>query len=155
MPTNNTKRLQDATLTPGYVAKRSDVRVSALHFYEQKGLIRSWRNSGNQRRYKPDVLRRIAVIKAAQKMGVTLEEIKQTLSTLPDSRTPTKEDWAKLSRAWQQQLDEKIAYMQKIRDQVEGCIGCGCLSMKNCPIYNPDDVLGETGSGALLLGKDW
>ncbi|MBD1583003.1 redox-sensitive transcriptional activator SoxR [Pseudoalteromonas sp. S16_S37] len=155
MPTSNAKRLQDANLTPGYVAKRSDVRVSALHFYEQKGLIRSWRNSGNQRRYKPDVLRRIAVIKAAQKMGVTLEEIKQTLSTLPDSRTPTKEDWAKLAKAWQQQLDEKIAYMQKVRNQVEGCIGCGCLSMSNCPIYNPDDVLGETGSGALLFGKDW
>ncbi|CAM4202198.1 redox-sensitive transcriptional activator SoxR [Pseudoalteromonas byunsanensis] len=151
---NNTQ-LQDANLTPGYVAKRSDVKVSTLHFYEQKGLIRSWRNSGNQRRYKPDVLRRIAVIKAAQKMGVTLEEVKQTLSSLPDSRTPTKADWAKLSTAWQQKLDEKIAYMQRVRNQVEGCIGCGCLSMKSCPIYNPDDVLGETGSGALLLGRDW
>lgn len=150
----NEKKLQDANLSVGYVAKRSDVKVSTLHFYETKGLIRSWRNNGNQRRYKPDVLRRIAVIKAAQKMGVTLEEIKQTLSTLPQSRTPDKDDWAHLSAQWQAQLDEKIAYMQRLRDRVDGCIGCGCLSMSNCPIYNPDDILGETGSGAILLEKD-
>ncbi|KAF7764355.1 MerR family transcriptional regulator, redox-sensitive transcriptional activator SoxR [Pseudoalteromonas citrea] len=148
------KPLQDANLAVGYVAKRSDVNISTLHFYETKGLIRSWRNNGNQRRYKPDVLRRIAVIKAAQKMGVTLEEIKLTLDTLPQSRTPNKNDWAKLSTQWQAQLDEKIAYMQRLRERVEGCIGCGCLSMSSCPLYNPNDILGETHSGAVLLEKD-
>ncbi|TMO56844.1 redox-sensitive transcriptional activator SoxR [Pseudoalteromonas aurantia] len=148
------KTLQDANLAVGYVAKRSDVNVSTLHFYETKGLIRSWRNNGNQRRYKPDVLRRIAVIKAAQKMGVTLEEIKLTLDTLPENRTPNKNDWARLSTQWQAQLDEKIAYMQRLRERVEGCIGCGCLSMSSCPLYNPNDILGETHSGAVLLEKD-
>jgi len=148
------KPLQDANLAVGYVAKRSDVNVSTLHFYETKGLIRSWRNNGNQRRYKPDVLRRIAVIKAAQKMGVTLEEIKLTLDTLPQSRTPNKNDWARLSTQWQAQLDEKIAYMQRLRARVEGCIGCGCLSMSSCPLYNPNDILGEAHSGAVLLETD-
>ncbi|MBQ4844667.1 MULTISPECIES: redox-sensitive transcriptional activator SoxR [unclassified Pseudoalteromonas] len=149
-----TQQLQEANLPVGYVAKRSDVKVSTLHFYETKGLIRSWRNNGNQRRYKPDVLRRIAVIKAAQRMGVTLEEIKETLNTLPDSRTPNKHDWEKLSKQWQVQLDEKIAYMQRLRDRVDGCIGCGCLSMSSCPLYNPDDILGESNSGAVLLEHD-
>ncbi|WP_462159673.1 redox-sensitive transcriptional activator SoxR [Pseudoalteromonas sp. GB56] len=141
----------EANLSVGTVAKRADVAVSALHFYEKKGLIRSWRNEGNQRRYKRDVLRRIAVIKAAQKMGITLEEIKETLSSLPDNRTPTKADWETLSRQWQQQLDEKIAYMQRVRDYVNGCIGCGCLSMQRCPIYNPEDKLASVDNGAVLL----
>ncbi|MBS3797896.1 redox-sensitive transcriptional activator SoxR [Pseudoalteromonas sp. BDTF-M6] len=141
----------EANLSVGQVADRADVSISALHFYEKKGLIRSWRNQGNQRRYKRDVLRRIAVIKAAQKMGITLEEIKETLSTLPDQRTPTKADWQRLSRHWQRQLDEKIAYMQRLRDKVDGCIGCGCLSMQHCPIYNPDDQLAKLSSGAVLL----
>jgi MerR family redox-sensitive transcriptional activator SoxR len=148
------KTLQEANLTVGYIAKRSDVKVSTLHFYETKGLIRSWRNSGNQRRYKPDVLRRIAVIKAAQKMGVTLDEIKITLESLPLNRTPNKNDWAKLSAQWQAQLDEKIAYMQRLRDKVEGCIGCGCLSMASCPLYNPNDILGKKLTGAVLLEND-
>ncbi|MEO2267375.1 redox-sensitive transcriptional activator SoxR [Pseudoalteromonas sp. YIC-656] len=141
----------EANLSVGTVAKRADVAVSALHFYEKKGLIRSWRNEGNQRRYKRDVLRRIAVIKAAQRMGITLEEIKETLSSLPHNRTPTKADWEMLSRHWQQQLDEKIAYMQRVRDYVDGCIGCGCLSMQRCPIYNPEDKLASVDSGAVLL----
>ncbi|WP_105258821.1 MULTISPECIES: redox-sensitive transcriptional activator SoxR [unclassified Pseudoalteromonas] len=141
----------EANLSVGLVANRAGVSISALHFYEKKGLIRSWRNQGNQRRYKRDVLRRIAVIKAAQKMGITLEEIKETLSTLPDKRTPTKADWQQLAQHWQRQLDEKIAYMQRLRDRVDGCIGCGCLSMVNCPIYNSDDYLGEQDSGAVLL----
>ncbi|KAA1162559.1 redox-sensitive transcriptional activator SoxR [Pseudoalteromonas sp. 20-92] len=147
------KKLTEANLTVGYVAKRSGVKVSTLHFYETKYLIRSWRNSGNQRRYKPDVLRRVAVIKAAQTMGITLEEIKNTLATLPDNRTPTKQDWSALSKHWQAQLDDRIAYMQRLRDKVDGCIGCGCLSLKNCPIYNKDDHLGEQQSGAVLLDK--
>ncbi|MEM5549386.1 redox-sensitive transcriptional activator SoxR [Pseudoalteromonas neustonica] len=152
MPTTTTtKKIVDANLSVGFVAKRSGVNVSALHFYESKGLIRSWRNNGNQRRYKPDVLRRVAVIKAAQTMGITLDDIKSTLDTLPEQRTPTKKDWSALSKKWQAQLDERIAYMQRLRDKVDGCIGCGCLSMNNCPIYNKDDHLGDEQSGAVLL----
>ena len=145
------KKLIDANLAVGFVAKRSGVKVSTLHFYESKGLIRSWRNNGNQRRYKPDVLRRIAVIKAAQTMGITLEDIKQTLGTLPEQRTPTKQDWAALSKVWQTQLDERIQYMQRLRERVNGCIGCGCLSLKFCPLYNDEDKLAELGEGAHLL----
>ena len=146
--------LEQANLAVGVVAKRCGVKVSTLHYYEEKGLIRSWRNNGNQRRYKRDVLRRISVIKAAQKMGVSLEEVKTVFANLPDKRTPTKDDWAKLSKTWQQQLNQRIAYMEKLRDSLTGCIGCGCLSMTNCPIYNPEDILGETGSGAIILDKN-
>ncbi len=143
--------MTEANLSVGYIAKRSGVKVSTLHFYETKGLIRSWRNQGNQRRYKRDVLRRIAVIKAAQKMGIGLDDIRRTLSTLPEERTPTKKDWSELSRRWQRQLDERIAYMQRLRELVDGCIGCGCLSMENCPIYNPQDALAEKHNGAVIL----
>ncbi|MEW6997964.1 redox-sensitive transcriptional activator SoxR [Colwelliaceae bacterium BS250] len=146
--------LEQANLAVGVVAKRCGVKVSTLHYYEEKGLIRSWRNNGNQRRYKRDVLRRISVIKAAQKMGVSLEEVKTVFANLPDKRTPTKDDWAKLSKTWQQQLNQRIAYMEKLRDSLTGCIGCGCLSMTNCPIYNPEDILGDTGSGAIILDKN-
>ena len=145
------KPLQDATLSVGYIAKRAGVKVSTLHFYETKGLIRSWRNQGNQRRYKPDVLRRIAVIKAAQHMGVTLLDIKETLNALPDNRTPNKKDWANLSQRWRSQLTKQIEYLEQIRDKVDGCIGCGCLSMTQCPMYNPDDVCGKSQSGAAFL----
>ncbi|MFT4937971.1 MAG: MerR family redox-sensitive transcriptional activator SoxR [Paraglaciecola sp.] len=140
-------------LTVGFVAKRCGIKVSALHFYEQKGLISSWRNQGNQRRYKADVLRRIALIKAAQKMGISLEEIKQAFAKLPNKRTPDKDDWVALSSAWQGELDNRIAYMQRLRDLLTGCIGCGCLSMKNCPIYNPDDKLSKQGPGPVILDK--
>ncbi|WNC71723.1 redox-sensitive transcriptional activator SoxR [Thalassotalea psychrophila] len=146
--------LEEANLAVGTVAKRCGVKVSTLHFYEEKGLIRSWRNQGNQRRYKRDVLRRISVIKAAQKMGVSLDEIKTVFATLPDKRTPNKDDWAKLSKSWQQQLNQRIAYMEKLRDSLTGCIGCGCLSMTKCPIYNPEDILGENGIGPLILDKN-
>lgn len=145
--------LEEANLAVGSVAKRCGVKVSTLHFYEEKGLIRSWRNQGNQRRYKRDVLRRISVIKAAQKMGVSLDEIKTVFANLPDKRTPNKDDWAKLSKNWQQQLNQRIAYMEKLRDSLTGCIGCGCLSMTKCPIYNPEDKLGDEGSGPLILDK--
>lgn len=150
--------MKEANWTVGRVARRCGVNVSTLHFYEQKSLIRSWRNAGNQRRYKPDVLRRISVIKAAQKMGVSLEEIRQALATLPNSRTPTAEDWETLSTVWRDKLDARIAYLQQLRDSLTGCIGCGCLSMKNCPIYNQDDKLASEGSGPVLLDKyapDW
>ena len=146
--------MSDATWSVGRVAKRCGINVSTLHFYENKGLIRSWRNEGNQRRYKPDVLRRIAVIKAAQKVGISLEEVKQALSSLPDNRTPTVEDWQLLSSNWHALLDARIAYMQKLRDYLTGCIGCGCLSMGKCPLYNPDDTLSSQGSGAVILDNE-
>ncbi|WLD56822.1 redox-sensitive transcriptional activator SoxR [Salinispirillum sp. LH 10-3-1] len=137
----------------GAVAKRCGVKVSTLHFYEQQGLIQSWRNDGNQRRYKKDVLRRISVIKAAQKVGVSLDEIREAFLSLPDNRTPTVADWELLSKNWQRVLDGRIAYLQSLRDNLAGCIGCGCLSMTNCPLYNPDDKLAASGSGAVILDQ--
>jgi len=145
--------MTEATWSVGRVAKRCGINVSTLHFYENKGLIKSWRNDGNQRRYKPDVLRRISVIKAAQKMGISLEEVKQAFASLPDNRTPTVEDWQLLSQNWQQLLDSRIAYMLKLREYLTGCIGCGCLSMTKCPLYNPDDTLASQGSGPVLLDQ--
>jgi len=145
--------MKDATWTVGKVAKRCGVKVSTLHFYESKGLIRSWRNAGNQRQYKPDVLRRISVIKAAQKMGVSLDEIKRAFSSLPDGRTPTTKDWETLSTFWRDDLNERIEYLQRLRDSLTGCIGCGCLSMKKCPIYNQDDKLATEGSGPVILDR--
>ena len=145
--------MSDANWTVGRVAKRCGVKVSTLHFYEQKGLIYSWRNAGNQRRYKPDVLRRISVIKAAQKMGISLQEIRQALATLPDNRTPTAKDWARLSSHWRDDLNARIAYLERLRDSLTGCIGCGCLSMKNCPIYNENDKLAAQGDGPVILER--
>ncbi len=142
-----------AILSVGRVAERCGVKVSTLHFYEQKGLIKSWRNEGNQRRYKADVMRRIAVIKAAQKVGVSLESIKKALATLPDNRTPSTKDWEKLSTRWRDELNARIAFMEKLRDSMTSCIGCGCLSMKNCPIYNQEDKLASQGSGAVILNR--
>ena len=124
--------------TVGKVATRCGVKVSTLHFYEEKGLIHSWRNNGNQRRYTPDVIRRVSIIKAA-------------LNELPLKRTPDKKDWEKLSTTWQAALNDRITNLERLRDKITGCIGCGCLSMTKCPIYNPDDVLAEKGSGPMLL----
>jgi len=145
--------LENSNWTVGKVAQRCGVRVSTLHFYEEKGLIRSWRNAGNQRRYKADVLRRVSVIKAAQKMGISLAAIKQAFATLPDQRTPTAKDWEKLSTSWQDELNARIAYLERLRDSLTGCIGCGCLSMKNCPIYNDNDKLAAEGSGPVILDR--
>lgn len=139
--------------TVGKVAQRCGVKISTLHFYEKKGLIQSSRNAGNQRRYKADVLRRVSVIKAAQKMGISLEAIKQAFATLPNQRTPTAKDWQKLSTHWQGELNARIAYLERLRDSLTGCIGCGCLSMKNCPIYNEDDKLAAQGSGPVILDR--
>jgi MerR family transcriptional regulator, redox-sensitive transcriptional activator SoxR len=147
--------MNDANWTVGKVAARCGVKVSTLHFYEQKGLIKSWRNAGNQRRYKADVLRRISVIKAAQKMGISLEEIKRAFASLPDNRTPTVEDWQILSSYWRNDLDARINYLTRLRDSLTGCIGCGCLSMKSCPIYNQDDQLGAEGNGPVLLEQSF
>jgi MerR family redox-sensitive transcriptional activator SoxR len=145
--------LHEADLSVGQVAKRCGVKVSTLHFYEAKGLIFSLRNQGNQRRYKRDMLRRISVIKAAQRMGISLEEIKLAFESLPNKRTPDKDDWSQLSAAWKAQLEQRIAYMQYLSDSLEGCIGCGCLSMNSCPLYNPEDTLAATGVGSVLLDK--
>jgi len=142
---------EEAIWPPGKVAKRCGVKISTLHFYEQKGLIRSWRNQGNQRRYKADVLRRVSVIKAAQKMGIALDSIKAAFATLPEERTPTKKDWAKLSSMWQAELNQRIRQLERLRDSLDGCIGCGCLSLKSCPIYNPDDELEVKGPGPVIL----
>ncbi|MDA9557399.1 redox-sensitive transcriptional activator SoxR [Vibrio sp.] len=126
-------------MTVGEVAKRSDVAVSALHFYEKKGLISSWRNSGNQRRYSRNVLRRIAVIKAAQKVGLSLEEISQALSILPKHQAPNRGDWEKLATHWDTLVSERILRLKKLQSNLGYCIGCGCLSMESCRLYNPDD----------------
>jgi MerR family redox-sensitive transcriptional activator SoxR len=144
----------DATWSVGRIAERCGVKVSTLHFYEKKGLIKSWRNTGNQRRYKADVMRRIAVIKAAQKIGIDLESIKSAIATLPENRTPSIKDWEKLGTRWRDELNARIAYMEKLRDSMTDCIGCGCLSMKNCPLYNQNDNLASEGNGAVLLNRD-
>lgn len=136
-----------AILSVGEVARRSGVAVSALHFYERQGLIESLRSAGNQRRYARAVLRRVAVIKVAQRMGVPLAEIAQALQGLPSGRTPTQADWAALSARWRQALDARIEGLTQLRDQIDGCIGCGCLSLKACPLRNDGDCLAEDGPG--------
>ena len=141
----------EAELTVGEVAARSGVAVSAIHFYEVKGLISSWRNRGNQRRYPREALRRVSIIKVAQRLGIPLASIKTALDTLPRGRTPTAQDWKKLSARWHADLDERISKMTKLRDQLTGCIGCGCLSMKECPLRNPFDELAQRGPGPQLI----
>jgi MerR family redox-sensitive transcriptional activator SoxR len=141
-------------LSVGEVAERSGVAVSTLHFYESKGLIKSRRNPGNQRRYPREVLRRVAVIKVAQRTGIPLASIHEALTTLPEGRTPTATDWRKLSARWKAELDERIARLTQLRDQLSGCIGCGCLSIKDCPLRNPWDALSAQGPGPRLLDPD-
>lgn len=138
-------------LSVGEVAERSGIAVSTLHFYETKGLIHSQRNRGNQRRYPRSILRRVAVIKVAQRTGIPLSEIADALSVLPHDRPVTSLDWRKLSEIWHRQLDERIARLTKLRDQLDGCIGCGCLSMQECPLRNPLDELAADGPGPRLL----
>lgn len=141
----------DRQLTVGQLATRSGVAVTALHFYESKGLISSQRNAGNQRRYPRAMLRRVALIKVAQRLGLPLASIHAALQTLPEGRTPTAADWHKLSAQWKTELDDRINRLTALRDQLTGCIGCGCLSMDACPLRNWGDVLGEQGSGPQLL----
>jgi len=141
-------------MTIGEVAARSGVAVSALHFYESKGLIRSGRTAGNQRRYARDVLRRIAVIKVAQRTGIPLASIREALSSLPEERAPTAADWHRLSRHWRAELDARIARLTRLRDDLDGCIGCGCLSLKQCPLRNPGDRMAGRGPGANTLDRD-
>ncbi|MEH6437376.1 redox-sensitive transcriptional activator SoxR [Massilia sp. DD77] len=138
-------------LSVGEVARRSGVAVSALHFYESKGLIRSVRSAGQQRRYGRDVLRRVAVIKVAQRIGISLASISTALASLPEGRTPTAGDWARMSSLWRHELDERILQLTRLRDQLDGCIGCGCLSIEACRLRNPLDTLSDQGSGPRLL----
>ncbi|MEJ3742457.1 redox-sensitive transcriptional activator SoxR [Actinomycetes bacterium KLBMP 9797] len=140
-----------ATLTIGELSRRSGVAASALRYYERLGLIRADRTGGNQRRYDRAELRRVAFIRIAQRVGVSLDEIKDALATLPESRTPTKADWARLSARWHAKLEERIAFLAKLRDDLTGCIGCGCLSLRRCSLYNPDDALSAEGPGSRLL----
>lgn len=139
-------------LSVGEVAKRSGVAVSALHFYERKGLIRSLRTAGNQRRFARDVLRRLAVIRVAQRVGMPLEAVAGAFAALPENKTPTKAEWARMSALWRAELDERIAQLLLLRDQLSDCIGCGCLSLKRCRLTNPGDALGERGDGAQRWG---
>ena len=138
-------------LTVGEVARRSGFATSALRYYESQGLISSTRTGGGQRRYERNVLRRLAFIRAARNVGLALEEIAGALATLPSSRTPTREDWARLSRDWRHRLDEQITALKALRDGLESCIGCGCLSLKRCKLSNPDDVAAAYGAGAQYL----
>ncbi|MFE6332940.1 redox-sensitive transcriptional activator SoxR [Streptomyces sp. NPDC057798] len=140
-------------LTVGQLAARSGAAVSALHFYEAKGLITSRRTAGNQRRYGRDTLRRVAFIRAAQRVGIPLATIRDALAELPEGRTPTHEDWARLSESWRAELDERITRLNRLRDHLTDCIGCGCLSLDTCVLSNPDDAIGERLTGSRLLAE--
>jgi MerR family redox-sensitive transcriptional activator SoxR len=135
----------------GEVAHRAGMATSALRYYEQVGLLDPARNSGGQRRYPRSTLRRLAFIRAAQNVGLSLDEIKAALATLPEARTPTVADWTRLSRAWRARLDAQIEGLTALRDGLTSCIGCGCLSLRTCLLYNPRDVAGDDGAGAQFL----
>lgn len=141
-------------LSIGEVSKRSGVSISSIHFYENKGLICSHRNSSNHRRFSRDVLRKISVIKIAQKSGVQLKEIKAALATIPDNKTVTLDDWSRLSKQWHHELDERINQLIALRDNLDSCIGCGCLSIERCRLANPYDTLADLGPGPHLKPDD-
>ena len=138
-------------LTIGQLAERSGVATSAIRFYESRGLIASERTTGNQRRYAQSMLRRVAFIRTAQRIGLTLVEIGEALATLPDRRTPTKADWTRLSHQWRGRLNEQIERLERLRDRLDSCIGCGCLSLQKCTLQNPDDYVSSRGPGAVYL----
>lgn len=140
-------------LPMGEVARRSGFAASALRYYESQGLIHAERSSGGQRMFERNVLRRLAFIRAASNVGLSLDEIREELACLPDGRTPTKADWHRMSRHWRGRLDEHIAALERLRDGLESCIGCGCLSLKHCGIANPADVAATRAPGAAYLPK--
>jgi MerR family redox-sensitive transcriptional activator SoxR len=146
--------MNDEMLAIGQVCERSGMAASAIRFYEQEGLLHAKRSGGGQRRYDRDVLRRLAFIRVAQRVGLSLDEVRGALGTLPDARTPTVRDWARLSRAWQPRIDEQIALLQALREQLTSCIGCGCLSLRACRLYNPNDGAAALGSGPRYLLGD-
>ncbi|MCW2644455.1 MAG: transcriptional regulator [Pseudonocardiales bacterium] len=140
-------------LTVSEVAHRSGFAASALRFYEREGLLSATRTSGGQRRYQRNVLRRLAFIRAARNVGLSLEEVAAALATLPDRRNPTRADWTRLSRSWRGRLDDQIAALSKLRDGLDSCIGCGCLSLKTCAMSNPGDRAAMAGAGAGHLPR--
>ena len=141
-------------LTIGEAAQRSGVATSTLRFYEKRSLIKSVRTAGNQRRYHRSMLRRVALIRVAQTLGLTLKEISSALESLPEGRAPTKRDWEHLSNRWRSDLDDRICNLQRMREKLTSCIGCGCLSLRSCTLYNPRDLAAEQGSGPrYLLGN--
>jgi len=140
-----------AQLTIGELSERSGVATSALRYYEAQGLIESERTSGNQRRFRRATLRRVAFIRSAQRVGLTLDEIAEALATLPAGRTPTKADWSRLSRSWRPRIDAQIERLERLREKLDGCIGCGCLSLRTCSLNNPDDEVAARGPGAVYL----
>ena len=143
----------DDSLTIGALSERTGVATSALRYYESEGLIHAKRSAGGQRRYERDVLRRVAFIRTAQQVGLTLDEIRAAMASLPDNRTPTKRDWERLSAGWRPRLDERIAMLERLRDRLTNCIGCGCLSLRSCQLYNPGDEVAERGPGPVLLNE--
>jgi MerR family redox-sensitive transcriptional activator SoxR len=138
-------------LTIGELSERSGVATSAIRYYEARGLVRSRRTTGNQRRYARAELRRLGFIRTAQRVGLSLEEVEAALATLPSGRTPTKADWARLSRSWRPRLDDRIRQLERLRDTLDSCIGCGCLSLQRCKLSNPDDEVAVRGPGPVLL----
>lgn len=146
--------MADGSLTIGQVAARSGIAPSALRYYEAEGLIRARRSAGGQRRFARDVLRRLAFVRIAQRVGLTIDEIRDALATLPDARTPTREDWERLSRGWQPRLTAQIATLERLRDRLTSCIGCGCLSLEACALYNPEDGAARLGAGPRYLLGD-
>jgi len=141
------------SFTVSELAQRSGFAASAIRFYEGQGLITASRTAGGQRRFERQMLRRLAFIRAARNVGLSLDEIAEALTTLPDGRTPTRADWARLSKTWRGRLDDQIAGLVALRDNLDSCIGCGCLSLKRCAISNPGDSAGIAGSGAVYLPK--
>lgn len=145
----------DTGLTIGEAAARVGLATSVLRYYEDEGLIRSVRTPAGHRRYAREVLRRLSFIRVAQRVGLSLDEIRRALATLPDQRTPTTRDWSRLSAAWRQRIDEQIGVLERLRDDLDGCIGCGCLSLQSCALWNPDDVASAAGTGPrYLLGDE-
>ncbi|MDP9820737.1 redox-sensitive transcriptional activator SoxR [Nocardioides massiliensis] len=138
-------------LTPGEVSMRAGIAISALHFYERQGLISSIRTAGNQRRYPRDVLRRLAFVRVAQRVGIPLVRVREELERLPGGRTPSRRDWQRLSGAWRTELEDRIRHLEQLRDDFTSCIGCGCLSLRQCALANPGDALGREGAGARRL----
>jgi MerR family redox-sensitive transcriptional activator SoxR len=138
-------------LTSGELSARSGVAPSALRYYEDEGLIQAERTTGNQRRYQRVTLRRVAFIRSAQRVGLTLDEIAEALATLPAGRTPTKADWSRLSKGWRPRIDAQIERLERLREKLDGCIGCGCLSLRTCSLNNPDDEVADRGPGAVYL----
>jgi MerR family redox-sensitive transcriptional activator SoxR len=148
------KRREDL-LTIGEVSARSGLATSAIRFYEDRGLVRSTRTEGNQRAFPRHTLRRLAFVRAAQRVGLSLEEVATALASLPPERAPTKVEWARLSRTWRERLEDRIAELERLRDDLTGCIGCGCLSLATCRLYNPQDAASVKGDGPrYLLGDD-